>query len=213
MTGTKSKRCDLRLEMRVKNNVLWRAIHDSYPTVSAFCRAHNLHQTEVGQLISFKISPLRKVGEYRTTAVRLSEILGILTTELFSPRLYANILETGSFKAVEVSSFTALPRAACKEIRMLPAPVEQGPDAQCAKAEWEDKKNETLKEVLKELSYREREIIKLHYGLGEDRETHTIEQVAAVFKLTGARIRQIEARAIRKLQEPGLSQLLARFVQ
>jgi RNA polymerase primary sigma factor len=61
--------------------------------------------------------------------------------------------------------------------------------------------------VLKTLSYREREIIKLRYGLG-DGYSYTLEEVGHIFKVTRERIRQIEAKAVRKLQHPGRSQHL-----
>jgi RNA polymerase primary sigma factor len=70
---------------------------------------------------------------------------------------------------------------------------------------------ERIKAVLKTLSYREREIIKLRYGLG-DGYCYTLEEVGAIFKLTRERVRQIEARAIRKLQEPCRSQELVGFL-
>ena len=54
--------------------------------------------------------------------------------------------------------------------------------------------------VLDKLSYREREIIKLRYGLG-DGYNYTLAEVAGVFRVTRERIRQIEARAFEKLQE------------
>ena len=55
--------------------------------------------------------------------------------------------------------------------------------------------------VLKGLSYREREIIKLRYGIG-DGHTYTLEEVGRIFKVTRERVRQVEAKAIRKLQHP-----------
>jgi RNA polymerase primary sigma factor len=56
-----------------------------------------------------------------------------------------------------------------------------------------------LAKVLKTLTYREREIIKLRYGLG-DGYSYTLEEVGHIFKVTRERIRQIEKKAIRKLQ-------------
>ena len=58
-----------------------------------------------------------------------------------------------------------------------------------------------IAKVLKTLSYREREIIKLRYGLG-DGYSYTLEEVGHIFKVTRERIRQIEAKAVRKLQQP-----------
>jgi RNA polymerase primary sigma factor len=53
-----------------------------------------------------------------------------------------------------------------------------------------------INKVLKTLSYREREIIKLRYGLG-DGYSYTLEEVGHIFKVTRERIRQIEAKAVR----------------
>ena len=68
-----------------------------------------------------------------------------------------------------------------------------------------------IAKVLKTLSYREREIIKLRYGLG-DGYSYTLEEVGHIFKVTRERIRQIEAKAVRKLQQPCRSQDLVGFL-
>jgi RNA polymerase primary sigma factor len=68
-----------------------------------------------------------------------------------------------------------------------------------------------IHKVLKTLSYREREIIKLRYGLG-DGYSYTLEEVGHIFKVTRERIRQIEAKAVRKLQQPSRSQELSGFL-
>ncbi|MBT4021147.1 sigma-70 family RNA polymerase sigma factor [Candidatus Peribacteria bacterium] len=67
----------------------------------------------------------------------------------------------------------------------------------------EEANTEMLKDkidhVLKTLTYREREIIRLRYGLG-DGYSYTLEEVGRIFKVTRERIRQIEEKAIKKLQ-------------
>jgi RNA polymerase primary sigma factor len=68
-----------------------------------------------------------------------------------------------------------------------------------------------ISRVLKTLSYREREIIKLRYGLG-DGYSYTLEEVGHIFKVTRERIRQIEAKAVRKLQQPSRAQELQGFL-
>ncbi len=70
---------------------------------------------------------------------------------------------------------------------------------------------ERIDEILKTLTYREREIIKLRYGLG-DGYTYTLEEVGRIFKVTRERVRQVEAKAIRKLQHPVRSRRLEGFV-
>jgi RNA polymerase primary sigma factor len=70
---------------------------------------------------------------------------------------------------------------------------------------------ERIETLLKTLTYREREIIRLRYGLG-DGYTYTLEEVGRIFKVTRERVRQIEAKAVRKLQNPVRSQILESFV-
>jgi RNA polymerase primary sigma factor len=68
-----------------------------------------------------------------------------------------------------------------------------------------------IKLVLEELSHREREILRLRYGL-VDGYAYTLEEVGQIFAVTRERVRQIEAKAVRKLQQPSKSRALASFV-
>jgi RNA polymerase primary sigma factor len=71
---------------------------------------------------------------------------------------------------------------------------------------------EKIETVLQTLSFREREIIKLRYGIGTG-YTYTLEEVGRIFKVTRERVRQIEAKAIRKLQHPIRSRKLEGFLE
>ena len=66
--------------------------------------------------------------------------------------------------------------------------------------------------ILKTLTWREREIIRLRYGL-QDGYTYTLEEVGRIFKVTRERVRQIEAKAVRKLQHPVRSKHLEGFLK
>lgn len=70
---------------------------------------------------------------------------------------------------------------------------------------------EKLLEVISSLSVREREIIKLRFGLG-DGYIYTLEEVGKIFKVTRERVRQIEAKALRKLRHPSRAKPLENFV-
>ncbi|MCA9088659.1 MAG: sigma-70 family RNA polymerase sigma factor, partial [Planctomycetaceae bacterium] len=69
-----------------------------------------------------------------------------------------------------------------------------------------------INHVLKSLTYREREIIKLRYGLG-DGYSYTLEETGRIFKVTRERIRQIESKALRKLQHNTRAEHLRGFVE
>ncbi len=68
-----------------------------------------------------------------------------------------------------------------------------------------------IAEALQSLNYREREIIRLRYGLS-DGYTYTLSEVGKIFSVTRERIRQIECDALRKLQEPSCARKLADFL-
>src|SRR5918911_3494389 len=67
-------------------------------------------------------------------------------------------------------------------------------------------------EVLATLSPREEKVIKLRYGIGTQGEEHTLEEVGKDFDVTRERIRQIEAKALRKLRHPSRARLLKPFI-
>ena len=58
-------RKDYRVEMRVKNNILYEAIMDAgYDSIAQFCRAHDLNANDVGPLINFKKTPINEDGQF-----------------------------------------------------------------------------------------------------------------------------------------------------
>jgi RNA polymerase primary sigma factor len=69
-----------------------------------------------------------------------------------------------------------------------------------------------IEEAMQTLNYREREIIKLRYGLA-DGYAYTLEEVGKIFSVTRERVRQIETKAVRKLQQPYRCKSLAGFVE
>ncbi|MBM3791354.1 MAG: RNA polymerase sigma factor RpoD [Acidobacteria bacterium] len=66
--------------------------------------------------------------------------------------------------------------------------------------------------ILKTLTPREEQVIKMRFGLGDGSE-HTLEEVGQRFSVTRERIRQIEAKALRKLRHPSRSRLLKAFLE
>ena len=68
-----------------------------------------------------------------------------------------------------------------------------------------------LDHVMNDLSYREREIIRLRYGL-TDGYSYTLEEVGKIFSVTRERVRQIESKAVLKLQQPYRTRSLAGFL-
>jgi RNA polymerase primary sigma factor len=70
---------------------------------------------------------------------------------------------------------------------------------------------DTTTRVLASLTPREERIVRMRFGLGMNND-HTLEEVGKQFSLTRERIRQIEAKALRKLKHPGRSRVLRSFL-
>lgn len=68
-----------------------------------------------------------------------------------------------------------------------------------------------IEDAMQGLNYREREIIRLRYGLA-DGYSYTLEEVGKIFSVTRERVRQIESKAVRKLQQPYRCRSLAAFL-
>ena len=69
---------------------------------------------------------------------------------------------------------------------------------------------EQMDDVLTTLTEREKKVLRLRFGIG-DGYPRTLEEVGAVFKVTRERVRQIEAKALRKLRHVSRSKLLKDF--
>jgi RNA polymerase primary sigma factor len=87
------------------------------------------------------------------------------------------------------------------EDKALPSPVDSVIDVNL---------REQTQKVLSTLSYREEKVLRMRFGIGEECE-HTLEDVGQNFDVTRERIRQIEAKALRKLRHPSRSKKLKSF--
>ena len=215
--NSSSKDKDLRLKLSVENNVLWKKIHEKFPSVRALCKAYpDLHisPSEVGKLLTFKMSPMRKtwvegeercIWQYRKVCLSLESALGCPAEQLFPESLYKKFVGVKTTDALEVSSFSALPFVQQHQLPLLLAPEVS------ERVLILEELGEKMEEVLKTLTDREQKVIQLRYGV-PDGTIHTLNQVGEVFGISTERVRQIEAKALSKLRRPFCSGRLRSFV-
>lgn len=133
---------------------------------------------------------------------KVAKSLGCLPEELIPEELrgYDCRVSKVVFRQVEAERMLA-ERTAQRMI--LPAPDKQ--------VELEDLRNVSARRIeksLKKLTYRQREILKLRFGLNERRKTYTLEEIGRMFKITRERVRSIEAGAVAKLRTQKISDFL-----
>lgn len=210
MTGAPTN--DLRVELRTRNNVLWHAIFDTHKTVAEFCRAHDLCHSSVGDILNLKASPYmtKRTGARQTSASfesktltkiadRLVQITRILAEDLFPRGLYLGIIPTKMIAEIPSSMYRGL--SAAKHLTLPPA-QEGIVDAREAR--------EALESALSTLTPREETVLRMRFGLDSPEES-TCEEVGQKLGCGGARILQIQAKALRKLQHRSRSRKLDSF--
>ncbi|MGH9257366.1 MAG: sigma factor-like helix-turn-helix DNA-binding protein [Vicinamibacterales bacterium] len=200
---------DLRLELRVRNNVLWHAIFDEFPTVAAFCRRHGFEQTAVGALLNLTGRPYlvrRRADGHNELLVaslarRLCELSGYSAEYLFPPVLYANVVSPRT--AVELEAATMLPLLAARD-RLA---IDAGPDERFDEADC----RAVLARALSSLPPRQRQAVTLRFGLDGDGE-RTYRQMGESMGITVEGCRRLEMAALRRLRHPSRARELRDYV-
>lgn len=176
-----------RIEIKIKNKVLYDAIHKDFPNVAAFCRHYKISPVTVGEFLSLKRNPFKygknNYGKYIDTAIRLSEILKILPEELFPSNLYG-LKKTQFVIEKEITAVQFNKRLMIED---------SNPENQAIRNEV----NEKLSDVIKTLSHRHQKAITMRYF-----ENANYEEMGKELKVSRERARQIEAEALRKLRNP-----------
>lgn len=199
---------DLRIEARLRNNVLWHAIFDIYPSVSEFCRTYGFAQQAVGEYLNLTRSPLGRGSRFNTGALvwkplarRLATVTGIGVEELFPLAPYQH---TGPRKVVlEVPAIRYLPLSEVpQEALLLPPNQDQLEQAEVVTG---------VREILTTLPPRTAEVLRLRFGL-DGTDPLSLEEVARRFHVTGQRARQIEQQGLRILQSPSRARRLRPFL-
>lgn len=187
---------EIRIEARVRNNVLWHAIYDQWSSVAEFCKEHDISMASIGNLLNLKKSPLgRQSGTWRPIVLKIAKILGFSPEELFPLALY----KVERVRVVIEMPFTSLPDM--RELKRLPAP--RRPDEDVIDEELRAK----VRKVLDTLTPREKIVIEGHIL-----DDESIEEIGKKLRVGKARVHQIVKKALYKLRLPRRSKYLKPFI-
>lgn len=190
------------VKVSIRNNLIIKAIHKAgYRNVSQFCEQNGMAKTQLTELISFRTPPLTKEGEFREPAKKLMEGLCALPTELWTAeQLTMELKRNTSTKEVNLDAMLSVLGINAEEALQMIEPPK--PDEVLEEKE----KAEVVGEMLDSLTPREARVLRMRFGIGCDE--HTLEEVGKKLDVTRERIRQMEAKALRKMKHPSRSELL-----
>lgn len=199
---------DLRVEIRFKNAVLYRALAKKFPQkeklghgdidVNSVCQEIGISRGYLYQLLSLRVNPWLRDGQLSEVGVKLSFILEVDEELLFPRYLYKSNL---SRKIIgEIDSQRVLTLAEARHQKLLPESTE---DIQEIDQETKHLIRLEIERALTMLTPREEKVIRLRFGIDGPCMSH--RQIGDKFAISGGRVQQIEARALRKLRHPSRS--------
>jgi RNA polymerase sigma factor (sigma-70 family) len=195
---------EYRIKVSVRNNLILKAIEDQgHESIKHFCEVYDLKAVDVRNVINFTKRPMQPNGEFCTTANKLMEALGAAPTDLWTvEQLELGLTRNSVQRVVGQKALDSLLGMDNGEMISIESPDE---------SVLNKEKNLAVLDVVSSLTSREQKVLQLRFGLyGE--EEHTLEETGNIIDVTPERVRQIEAKALRKLRTPHRVNKLKEFV-
>lgn len=189
----------VRMIVTVRNNLLMKRREQLGLSMNKLAKKIGMRATSYGRLEGLKKSPLKKNGEWTADAKCIARFHRVSEEELF-PAALEEIEKTRVERELEASEMFLLHNGQKTQL-------EYSPDIAFDQMNL----SEVSKEVLATLTPREQTVLMLRFGLfGE--EEHSLAKVGEIIRVCNDRVRQIEAKALRKLRHPSRAKLLHPFV-
>jgi|SRR5215204_4485377 len=190
---------DIRVEIKIKNNKLYKLIFAKFNSVNEFSKACGVSPGNIGDYLNFTSKPYSyKTGirTWRASAQKIADYFQVFPEDIFDEDNYEKIKTNKTF--CEVDSEKIGLYLANEQARL------EGPNI-VDETEELLKKN-AIEEALESLTARERLLIELRFGLNGN-YSHTLEETGKKLGITKERIRQAEAGILMKLNNERLLKL------
>lgn len=178
---------DYCLVIRIRNNRLREIMErEGFKTARALAEASGVHPTEIGKYLALQKPPITKAGEWSKTALKLAALLRSLPEDLFPRQHLRTALKVARVeRKMDYAQIAAL----------LPSPViTDDPEQLLIEADTK----QIVRRMLSTLTAREERVIRGRYGFDGDEKT--LEDVANEFGVSRERARQMEVKALHKMQ-------------
>lgn len=189
---------EYKIQIRVKNNLILEKMNKKgVSSVAELSRILNISPPTLFNLINMKKSAIKLLdGEWRDIVIRLCDFFVCTPEELFTERQkYAHGISKKEYFVAEA------------EVNYYLEKMEENTLSLENRADQESLKQKVLPEVLSTLTPRERKVIECRFI-----DDMTLEKTGNIFNVNRERIRQIEARALRKLRHESRLDKLKEFI-
>mgnify|MGYP001616850507 CR=1 FL=1 len=189
---------DYVLQLRVKNAPMLRAMRAAgFTTGASLARAVGVSQNHVSYYLTLKRAPLDGVGDYRTAIVKIAAALRCPVEALFPEQHLDRPLKVGKW-TIE-ADIEDIEQLTDRLADQAPSAVDRIASAEATKL--------IAGAMLDRLTARERDVVEARFGLA-GRPEETLDDIAARFGVHKERVRQIEAKALRRLRHPVATRVL-----
>lgn len=184
-----------RIKVTVRNHLLLTAIEEQgYKSVAEFERAAGIRIGRINDLVSMRDAPITINGEFSYIAKIVMEVLGAAPTDLWSEKqLTLKLKKNTGERAVDADLIQHLLEQR-NTTEILPSPEDALLAAETA---------QVLDGIIGTLTPREQRVLQIRFH-----KEGSLEDAAKAFDVTRQRIRQIEAKALRKMRHPDLTKNL-----
>lgn len=184
---------NVRVEIQLRNAILWGAIQRDGGNTRQFCLRNNLSsEFDVGKLLNFKKSPRNaRTGDWILLAKKLAEVTGILVDFLFPDDLYDHLLKVGA-KHARTLQFSTLPDKKKMHMELLAAPAD-------SRIRQREKRAAILKKV-HQLPRKRRRVLIRRFGLLDD-PPQTLQEIGDALHVSREAVRCLEVRALADLAQ------------
>lgn len=178
---------EYRIDVKIRNNLLVSKIEATGMSLPVFCKTHGLSYVRVLDLCNLKLRPTIDNGDYSALAYSLCDALLVSPDMLFSENQ----------KHMELKENKRQVKVAEAELKFQ---LENTNSPEFLEdSTFKDELSKLIFSALESLTTREAGVITKRFGLFGETE-HTLEETANLYEVTRERIRQIEAKAMRKLR-------------
>jgi RNA polymerase sigma factor (sigma-70 family) len=191
---------EYRLKFVIKNNLILTTIEAmGYTNLGQFAKCEGMSLSGLYDLINLKKAPIGVDGEFSKHAKELMEVLGACPTDLWTEeQLTLTLKKNSEEKHLSKEALRVALRSDARSLIGLDYPEQGVAEKETVQA---------VHEAIDSLTLREAQVLALRFGLGNEDE-HSLEEAGEKFKINRERIRQIEARALRKMRHPSRSEKL-----